>query len=53
MASDEFKNRSGDTVAKEKKELITELRSRTQQLKENLLELEMFQIEQYEVHLAS
>lgn len=48
MASDDFKNRPGDMVAKEKKELITELRSRTQQLKENLLELEMFQIEQYE-----
>lgn len=35
-------------MVKEKKQYIAELRSRTQTLKEDLLELEMFQIEQYE-----
>lgn len=48
IGSADFVNRAADTVAKEKKELITELRTRTQELKEKLLELEMFQIEQYE-----
>lgn len=48
IGSADFVNRAADTVAKEKKELVTELRTRTQDLKEKLLELEMFQIEQYE-----
>lgn len=48
MTSQEFQTRAVDIVTKEKKDLVTDLRTRTMRLKEQLLELEMFQIEQYE-----
>merc|ERR1712118_494413 len=52
LASNEFSHRAVDLVNKEKKEHVTELRHRTQHLRERLLELEMFQIEQYEDLIA-
>jgi len=48
LNSPEFKQRAPERVTAEQKELLKELRSRTESLKEKLLELEMFQIEQYE-----
>merc|ERR1711912_45084 len=48
LNSPEFKQRAPERVTAEQKELLKELRSRTDTLKEKLLELEMFQIEQYE-----
>jgi len=48
LESSEFVNRAVDLVSRDKKDLIKELRVRTEELKEKLLELEMFQIEQYE-----
>jgi len=48
MMSPDFQARAVDVVTKEKKELINDLRTRSQRLREQLLELEMFQIEQYE-----
>lgn len=53
LESPAFLNRAVDIVARDKKDLVKELRSRTEQLREQLLELEMFQIEQYEVPLLS
>lgn len=49
MSSSEFLNRAADIVAKEKRELVAQLRSRVTELADSLLALEMFQIEQYEV----
>jgi len=43
-----FHNRAVDIVSKERKDLLVELRSETKMLKANLLEMEQFQIEQYE-----
>jgi len=48
MSSSSFLNRAADTVAKEKKVHIGELRSRVTELADSLLALEQFQIEQYE-----
>merc|ERR1712070_232190 len=48
LQSPEFMSRAADRIAADQQELVKELRSRTETLKEKLLELEMFQIEQYE-----
>lgn len=48
LQSSDFKDRAVDIVEKEKRDLIKELRSRTDTVKEALLNLEVFQIEQYE-----
>merc|ERR1711881_564225 len=48
LESADFNSKVPEVLYRERKELIKELRSRTEQLKESLLELEMFQIEQYE-----
>lgn len=48
LSSSEFQMRSVEIQLKEKKELVKELRDRSSGLRESLLALEMFQIEQYE-----
>merc|ERR1711968_355098 len=48
LQSSDFEDRAVDIVEKEKRDLIKELRTRTETLKEALLNLEVFQIEQYE-----
>jgi len=48
LQTPEFKDRAVDLVEKDKRDLMKEMRSRSETLKESLLNLEIFQIEQYE-----